>query len=195
MRANISVEEPEQCEDMDSPLAFSMEGYEGIPPASLITRFWAPGWNSVQSVNKFQSEIAGPLLGGDPGRRLLESKNEAASGYRYFEDAPKPFKRIPGEWLVVPCHHIFGSEELSARAPAIAERIHPICLGLNPGDASSLGIKEGERVELMAGGLRYELPNAIRPDVPAGVALLPVGLPDGQMVPLPARATIRKMRP
>ena len=195
MTANMSINEPKQPEDMDSPLAFSMEGYEGIPPAPLITRFWAPGWNSVQSVNKFQSEIAGPLLGGDPGKRLLEPKSEAAIGYPYFENTPEPFKRRPGQWLVVPCHHIFGSEELSALSPAIAERIPAAYVGLNSQDASGLGVKEGERVELMVGSVRYELPSAVRSDVPAGVALLPIGLPDVQTVSLPAWGTIRRMQP
>jgi NADH-quinone oxidoreductase subunit G len=195
MGANISVNEPKQPEDMDSPLAFSMEGYDGIPPAPLIARFRAPGWNSVQSVNKFQSEIAGPLLGGDPGKRLLEPKSEAVTEYTYFEGTPEPFKHRPGEWLVVPCHHIFGSEELSALSPAIAERIPAAYVGLNPRDASSLGVKEGERVELMVGSLRYELPSAVRADVPAGVALLPVGLPEVQTVLLPAWGTIRRMQP
>jgi len=44
-----------------------MEGYPAQPPSSLTPFFWAPGWNSIQSVNKFQSEINGPLRGGDPG--------------------------------------------------------------------------------------------------------------------------------
>jgi NADH-quinone oxidoreductase subunit G len=195
MTANISVQEPKSLEDADSPLAFSMEGYQGIPPAPLIARFWSPGWNSVQAVNKFQSEIAGPLLGGDPGKRLLEPKSGSATGHSYFEDVPKPFQRRPDEWLVVPSLHIFGSEELSALSPAIAERIPVPCVGLNPEDASVLSVKEGERVELMAGAVRYELPIAFRPAVPAGVALLPVGLPGLQMVSLPAWATIRRLRP
>ncbi len=193
MGANTSVNEPKQPEDMDSPLAFSMEGYEGVPPSPLITRFWAPGWNSIQSVNKFQSEIAGPLLGGDPGKRLLPPKSEAATSYRYFENAPEPFKPRLGEWLVLPCHHIFGSEELSVLSPAIAERTPAAYVGLNPQDASSLGVTEGERVELLVATVRYELPSALRADVPAGVALLPVGLPGVEMVLLPAWGTVRSV--
>jgi NADH-quinone oxidoreductase subunit G len=192
--ANISINEPKQAEDMDSPLAFSMEGYEGIPPAPLIARFWAPGWNSVQAVNKFQAEIAGPLLGGDPGKRLLETRAESAN-HGYFQEVPEPFQQRPDEWLVVPSHHIFGSEELSARSTAIAERIPAAYVGLSPEDAAGFGVKEGERVELMVGTVRYELPCVFRSAVPRGVALLPVGLPDVQTVLLPAWGTIRRMRP
>ena len=73
MHANIDVHEPKPPDDPDSPLAFSMEGYpRRSRPPRLIPRFWAPGWNSVQAVNKFQDEVGGPLRGGDPGRRLIE---------------------------------------------------------------------------------------------------------------------------
>ena len=194
---NISVNEPKQPEDMDSPLAFSMEGYEGVPPAPLLTRFWAPGWNSIQSVNKFQSGIAGPLMGGDPGKRLLEPKETGAGSPKYtpnyFDCVPEPFQRRPGEWLVVPAHHIFGSEELSALAPAIADRMPAAYVGLNAHDASSLGVKVGEHVELMVGAVRYEFPSALIDDVPTGIALLPVGLPGVQMVSLPAWGTLRRV--
>ncbi len=112
MFANVSVHEPEPPKDPESPLSFSMEGYQGIPPAPLIPRFWAPGWNSVQALNKFQTEINGPLMGGDVGKRLIVR----AEGQKtvYFTDIPESFKRREGEWFVVPCFHIFGSEELSA---------------------------------------------------------------------------------
>ena len=38
-------------EDTETPLSFSMEGTPSEPPTSLITRFWAPNWNS-QEANK-----------------------------------------------------------------------------------------------------------------------------------------------
>jgi NADH-quinone oxidoreductase subunit G len=95
----------------------------------------------------------------------------------------------------VPSHHIFGSEELSARSTATAERIPAAYVGLSPEDAAGFGVKEGERVELMVGTVRYELPCVFRSAVPRGVALLPVGLPDVQTVLLPAWGTIRRMRP
>ncbi len=74
MLANKTVHEPKPPDDPDSPLSFSMEGFGDRPPAALIPRYWSPGWNSVQSLNKFQSEVGGPLRGGDPGQRLIEPK-------------------------------------------------------------------------------------------------------------------------
>jgi NADH-quinone oxidoreductase subunit G len=71
MLANVSLHEPKLPDDPDTPLSFSMEGYEGQPPAPLISRYWSPGWNSVQALNKFQQEVGGPLRGGDAGVRLI----------------------------------------------------------------------------------------------------------------------------
>jgi NADH-quinone oxidoreductase subunit G len=40
-------------------------------------------------VNKFQSEVGGPLRGGDPGRRLIEPAQN--DGDAYFEAVPALF--------------------------------------------------------------------------------------------------------
>ena len=61
VNANVDIHEPPPPADPDTPLAFSMEGYQGQPPSSLIPRFWAPGWNSVQSVNKFPKRSRWPV--------------------------------------------------------------------------------------------------------------------------------------
>ncbi len=117
--AQKSVHEPKPPEDADSALAFSMEGYEGRPPASLLSRYWYPGWNSVQALNKFQQEVGGPLTDGDPGRRLIEPNKDGKPSY--FVPAPKETARGT-EQSVPPRYRIFGSEELSSYSPAIAER-------------------------------------------------------------------------
>lgn len=120
IHADVNVSEPAPPDDPQTPLAFSMEGYEGQPPAALISRFWAPGWNSVQALNKFQQEIAGPLRGGDPGRRLFDRPDNASVAY--FDTVPAAFRPRDGEWFAVPLHHIFGSEPLSVMSPGVAER-------------------------------------------------------------------------
>jgi NADH-quinone oxidoreductase subunit G len=159
MHANISVHEPQPPVDPDSPLAYSMEGFGGIPPAPLVTHFWSPGWNSIQALNKFQEEIAGPLRGGDPGKRLIEPR----SARRPFENALQPFARRERLWLFVPIHHIFGSEELSALAPAIAELAPKPYVALHPEEAP------GEEVTVNIDQVTLRLP-VRHMDVPRGVA-------------------------
>ena len=83
MLANITVHEPKPPEDFDSPLSFSMEGNPDQPPAALIPFFWSPGWNSIQAVNKYQSEIAGPLRGGPAGVRLIEPAQDGTDVFQF----------------------------------------------------------------------------------------------------------------
>lgn len=189
MRADISVHEPKPPEDDDSPLAFSMEGFDGRPAADLIPRFWDPGWNSVQSLNKFQSEIGGPLRGGDPGQRLIEPAPDAEPAY--FREIA--FERpADGDWTLVALHHVFGSEELSMAAPAVARRAPRPYLALNAEDAAELQVTSGEQVEVAweAGTLR--LPVQLISSLPRKVAGIPVGLPGLPVLGLPAAGRIIK---
>jgi NADH-quinone oxidoreductase subunit G len=189
MRAHISVHEPKQPEDPDSALAYSMEGYEGQPPSALVPRFWVPGWNSVQALNKFQDEVGGPLRGGDPGRRLIEPS--AGQGFPYFQEVPDPFEPKDGTWLVVPMHHIFGSEELSTLTPGIAERAPRPYLAMNRQDAECLHAADGDEVEMTLGETVYRLRLLSTAGLPRGLAGIAAGLPGLHGLSLPASATIR----
>ncbi|HKQ77439.1 MAG TPA: NADH-quinone oxidoreductase subunit NuoG [Blastocatellia bacterium] len=192
MLANITVHEPEPPDDPDSPLSFSMEGYEGQPPSPLITRFWAPGWNSAQALNKFQSEVGGPLRGGDPGRRLIEPAQVEKPSY--FEDAPKAFQSSDGKWLVAPLYHIFGSEELSVLSTGIAHRAPQPYLALNPDDAIAMRASEGDEIELDLDGAVYRLPVRFHSALPRGVAGLPVGLGELTWAALPGWGRIELLQ-
>jgi NADH-quinone oxidoreductase subunit G len=190
MRAQISVHEPKPPEDPDTPLVFSMEGIQGSVPPSLIPLFWAPGWNSIQSTNKFQSEVGGPLTGGDPGVRLIEPAQDG--GTSYFRDVPAAFAPRQGSWLLVPIYHIFGSEELSALAPGVAERSPSPYLALNADDALALGIGPDDRAEVRLNGVSYRLSVRVDPTLPKGVAGLPVGLPGLEGFGPPAWGTVTR---
>ena len=175
MYAHINIHEPKPPEDRDSPLAFSMEGYEGEPPASLIPHFHFPGWNSVQSINKFQTEVGGALRGGDPGLRLIEAAG-SPEGPDYFTDMPGQF--VPGgRFLVIPLAHIFGSEELSSRSPSVEELIPGPYIALNQNDAARLGLGESEKAEVRFSEGVYFLRVSLDGGLPAGCAGLPFGLP------------------
>ena len=190
VQADVTVHEPKPPSDPDSPLAFSMEGYPQQPPSALITRFWAPGWNSVQSLNKFQSEVGGALTGGDPGIRLVEpgANGDAA----YSEDIPAPFERRDGEFLVVPLYHIFGSDESSAAAPAVAERCPEPYAALNPEDARTLEVEEGALVEIEFDRALYRLPARLSAGMASGVIGVPMGIAV-QGVDVPAWSPCRKV--
>ncbi len=184
MTANIDVHEPQTPEDPDAPLAFSMEGYPGDPPPALLGRYWAPGWNSVQSINKFQTEVCGPLRGGDLGRRLVEPEDGADAGYS--DDYPPAFAPHESEWLVLPAHHIFGSEPLSMLTPGVAERAPQPYVAVSPRDVQRAGLQEGRSVALVVGGRSHTLPWHAHPHLPPGVVAVPAGLPGMASLALPA---------
>ena len=191
MHADVDVHERKPRQDQDAPLTFSMEGYSGRPPPALIPYFWSPGWNSVQSVNKFQAEIAGPLAGGDPGVRLIEPVEQAGVGY--FGEIPPPFARRGDHWLAVPLHHIFGSEEMSMLSPPIATLAAQPYAALNPQDAADVGgTAEGEPVILHLGEGHREVPLRLLPELPRGLVGLPAGVPGLTGIVLPAWVRISR---
>jgi NADH-quinone oxidoreductase subunit G len=193
MLANVRIDEPKPPDDPDTALNFSMEGYQGKPTPALIPRFWAPGWNSVQAVNKFQIEVNGPLQGGDPGLRLIEPAPLTRPAYS--GPVPPSFQPRELEWLVIPLWHIFGSEELSILAPAIAERSTGPYLGLNPEDAAKAGLTEGEQIHLSVKGVTQALPVKLFPRLPRGLAGLTVGLPGVKWTRLPDWGTVNRGEP
>jgi NADH-quinone oxidoreductase subunit G len=198
MRANVSVHEPRQPRDADTALAFSMEGHNGsqagVLPAALIPFAWAPGWNSPQAWNKFQAEVGGELQGGDPGIRLIES---AANGSApaYFDGVPAAFAARAGEWMVVPLTHIFGSEELSARAAPLATLIPAPYIALNPADADALGVAENAQLDITLPGGAVRLPLQRRPALPRGTVGLPIGVPGAPWFAAGVAATLAKAPP
>ncbi|MCS6303194.1 MAG: NADH-quinone oxidoreductase subunit NuoG [Nitrospira sp.] len=172
MHAPLIMHEPKPVEDADSPLAFSMEGYLGQPPSPLITHYWSPRWNSVQALNKFQSDVGGPLRHEMPGVRLIESSDKRT--VTYFSEAPQLFQIRDDGWLILPWYQIFGSEELSARASVMAERIPEPALMLHPEDAATLRFKADEQAEFMLDNKSHRVPVKLNAAVPRGTAALTI---------------------
>lgn len=181
--ANINVHEPKPPEDLDTPMSFTQEGFKGIPPAPLMSRYWAPGWNSVQALNKFQSEVAGPLIGGDPGVRVIEAAEDG--GMDFYQQVPRAFKPRPDEWLLLPLFHIYGSEQLSMHTPGVAELAPEPYLALNSADAEKLGVSDGGGVAITLDGIAQTLSLQVNDSLPSGAAGLPAGLPGMPAIELP----------
>ncbi len=169
MLAHLTVHEPPPPPDPDSPLAFSMEGYRGDSlPSPLITQFWAPGWNSNQALNKYQDEVGGPLRNEWSGIRLLEA--DASAEPPWFGGIPHPFQAAASQWLLLPIAEVFGSEPLSRRSPAVAERVPPPYLALPPSEAAKLGVTAGSAIGLMLQGTLHHLVIRIDPVLTPGTA-------------------------
>jgi NADH-quinone oxidoreductase subunit G len=82
-----------------------------------------------------------------------------------------------GAWQALPLAHIFGSDELSARAAPVASLIPAAYVALHPADADLLGAEESSNLEVSLPGATVSLPLRRRADLPRGAAGLAVGLP------------------
>ena len=195
MLADATLHEPRAPQDAESGLAFSMEGDNAAPPPALLPFVWAPGWNSNQSLLKFQAEIGGPLRGGPAGVRLIEPDAEPG-----IAAVPPPFAPRPDAWLLTPGYRLFGSEELSVHAPAIAELVREADIGLHPADAARLGVAAGDGVAIDGAGEAPAFPVRLDPSVPTGTAVFVVGcaatrsLRAGQWVALRAAPGLARRR-
>ncbi|MGX5219488.1 NADH-quinone oxidoreductase subunit NuoG [Pseudomonas segetis] len=173
MRANISVHEPRQPQDKDTAFAYSMEGYSGSKEDRQQVPFaWSPGWNSPQAWNKFQDEVGGHIRAGDPGVRLIEANGQALPWF-----APTAaFNPAQGTLQAVPLHHLFGSDETSAMAEPIQQRIPAAYIALAKEHADQLAINDGALVSFSINGQTLRLPVRITEELAIGLAGLPVGL-------------------
>jgi NADH-quinone oxidoreductase subunit G len=190
MNANIAVSEPKPPEDPDSPLAFSMEGANEVPPSSLVPYYWLPGWNSAQSMNFYLDELNGSLKGGDPGVRLIETKKNFTVSF--FEANTGPFRPKTGQFMVVPVYAIFGSEELSAQSPSVAERIPTQFLMMNSLDAQEIGLKENEIGKIDISNTTLQVIVKTDDSLTHGIAGLSSNLPGAPFVDLPEWGTVYK---
>jgi NADH-quinone oxidoreductase subunit G len=181
--ADVNVHEPQPPQDQDSAMSFSMEGYLGQPPASLIPYYWAPHWNSVQAVNKYQEHVGGPIRGGNSGKRLIEPAKNVKK--QYFDEIPEAFKIRDGQLLIVPSYHIFGSEQLSSQSPSVRQLIASLYIAVNPRQVIDLNVNEGGTIEVAFSNISYYLPIKVNPTVPEGLALVPMGLDGLQWDGLP----------
>ncbi len=189
MLANVAVSEPKPAEDPDSGMSYTMEGTRALPPSTMIPFYWSPGWNSVQSVNKYQEEVGAALRGGDPGIRLFEASGKQLS---FYNDVPEKFKSGDNKLWIVPIHHIFGSEELSANSASVSKRVPQPYLLMNQEDGAKLKLAEGESIELEMDGQQIKLPVKLSTSISMGVAGLPVGLPKLSFFELPGWGLLRR---
>jgi len=123
-----------------------------------------------------------------PGRRLIDAF--PAEHHGYFRDIPRAFSRREGQWLLIPIHHIFGSEELSACYGAIGELAVKPYVALNLRDAAALHLNQGQEASVSVCGTVQRLPLRLVASLSDGVAGIPAGVDGSAGLDLPAWAKI-----
>ncbi|HUX20921.1 MAG TPA: molybdopterin-dependent oxidoreductase [Spirochaetia bacterium] len=189
MTANLSVHEPMPPQDGDSPLSYTMEGRRSNVPPALVSRLWAPHWNSVQSLTRFQEEVDGPLRGGDPGIKVIgntDNKTTSKGSPDYFTDSEESFHTEEGKFLVLPGYHIYGSEPTSVLSKAVAGRATKGYIGLSEADAAERRLNEGDRIDITIDERSLSLPYRPITGLPKGVCVVPVGTEGVGYLAIPA---------
>ncbi|MYD46006.1 MAG: NADH-quinone oxidoreductase subunit NuoG [Gammaproteobacteria bacterium] len=172
MNAQVNIHEPKAKVDTDTPFSYSMEGQNpGDQNGATIPYVWSPGWNSNQSVFKFQQEVAGKLAGGDPGLRLIETNG---AQLQYFDVSTEGTFRQDGSFEVIPLHLVFGSDEMSNQSWPIRARVPVPFVLLSQQDATMLKVNPG--MGLRVDGITESLEVQIDSRLPSGLIGLPRGL-------------------
>ena len=149
MNADVSVHEPKAPEDDETPYSYSMEGENPADQnGSVIPYTWSPGWNSNQSIFKFQDEVNGDLMGQSGGTRLFDVPSEPdAEIDKQFDFSISQVKRGDATgFMPFPVHDVFGSDELSAQSWPIARRAKGPYVLVHPTDAATLNAVSGSGV-------------------------------------------------
>ncbi len=189
--ADRTVFEPGPTPDPDSALAYSVEGLQPQQsPDALRTRAWWPGWNSSNGLHKFGEELEALGPAEPSGVRVLDGAAPGRELPRF--PAPARFARKDGDFVLVPVHAIYGSEQLSMYTPGVRERAPEPYVGLNAEDAERLDAREGDLLELWLPWMDARAPLHIVPSLVGGTAGLPVGLPGLPYISLPARVRLSK---
>lgn len=176
MLAHVNIHEPKSSIDEDTPFSYSMEGQNPTDQdGAAIPYAWSPGWNSNQSVFKFQQEVGGELIGGDPGVRLLQvSKDPTKKDVADQTDSVAEDKSSNGRLDVVPLSEVFGSDEMSALSWPIQERMSDPYIVLSEEDANRLELRPGMGASVS--GLKRSLEVRIDTRLRAGMAGIPRGV-------------------
>jgi NADH-quinone oxidoreductase subunit G len=191
MNANISVAEPKLSQDPDSPLAFSMEGQQEMPPSSLVPFYWMPGWNSVQAMYNYVDEPGGSMKGGDPGIKLFESFEETKVTYFSHESPNKAAEK--DEWHIIPVNQIFGSDELSSVSSSVLQKTHEPFVLINQKDADIICINDGDFVQLEILEVNLKVKVKIDNSIIQGLAGLSVNLPGMPFINIPGTGKFHKL--
>jgi NADH-quinone oxidoreductase subunit G len=164
MLADVSVHEPQQTIDHDSALSFSMEGTQQDTPASLRAFTWSPGWNSNQSIHKFQSEVGGEDKFGNAGCLVFDNGLTRTPYSKSIESRSK----------LIAKHHVFGSEALSCHAPEIASMMPLPYLMMNTTTANQLQVKSDSGLRCQIGDVEIQFSVLLDDDIPDECLVYPL---------------------
>ncbi|WKT59618.1 NADH-quinone oxidoreductase subunit NuoG [Microbulbifer thermotolerans] len=192
--AKAQVAELPPHPDPDAPMTFSMEGIQSPAMTPLSAHIWSPGWNSNQSIIKFQQEINGHRLG-VRGSVPIRRQPQPLPEWQLAASVPaKTSKTL----TAVPLYRLFGSDELSVGAAAIASVTDIPFAQISREDALRLDVTAQDIGQLQLGGESHTVEIRISDAQPPGTVGVPSGLPGletlAALLPAPAQLERRSDR-
>ncbi|CAL4319336.1 NADH-quinone oxidoreductase subunit NuoG [Buchnera aphidicola] len=139
--SHYNVHEPEQKKDKNTMFNFSMEGMQPSHyNLEYIPFSWFPGWNSIQSFNKYDLKKQTY----NSGIRIFQTH---AIDKNFFFHIMINLNNMTGEWNIVPYYVLFGNEELSQYSPVIQKQYSKVYALLNIQYKKILGLKKNSVIE------------------------------------------------
>ncbi|OQM34452.1 NADH-quinone oxidoreductase subunit NuoG [bacterium endosymbiont of Pedicinus badii] len=153
--ANINVHERNIKNDRDTIFSFSTEEIQNTQSKKKeIPFFWYPGWNSNNALNKYQKNIGGKLLFGNPGEKMILNKLE---NLVYFKIPHlRNFQMNTKFWKFIPYWHIFFSEENLQKCKNFKIRYSNPYIFINKKDAVFLKKNSNSIVKFFFENIRFK---------------------------------------
>ena len=153
--AEVAVAETAPIPDEDAPMTFSMEGIHFASESPLQANNWAPGWNSNQSIHRYQPKPGAKRLGRSSGQYIARTQHRFVADSNLSE-AMLHTETTPhnhtGGFRLVPLYRMFGSGELSNAAATIASVVDQAFALVHPQDLDALNLREGQTVQIRLEG-------------------------------------------
>ncbi|MDG2392279.1 MAG: NADH-quinone oxidoreductase subunit NuoG [Thalassotalea sp.] len=152
MMANQSVHETKATIDVNSNFNFSMEG--GKPGNSSAMPFtWAPGWNSNQSINKYQEHAGGKLTKVQPVVQIFDPNKEQTLELGAFNNTAD--KNDNKQLTIYPAKHIFANDYLGLKTSEFKLTALIPFIEFTPEDADKYQLTQASHAQIVIDDNEY----------------------------------------
>ncbi|QJC35006.1 molybdopterin-dependent oxidoreductase [Enterobacteriaceae endosymbiont of Donacia piscatrix] len=171
MFSNINIHEPEQPKDEDTIFSFSMEGnYGSNINYTHIPFLWSPGWNSSESLYKFQKEIGISSKYGYTGFKICQKNKYKIKIKKIYHK-----HNYNNQLIIVAYQNFFQNNSLIQKSNLIKKYFNNYYVIFNKNDAKQLGILNNYLVKLYCLNNTFILKTYISKFLNQGLVSLPLG--------------------
>ncbi|QCI27119.1 NADH-quinone oxidoreductase subunit NuoG [Buchnera aphidicola] len=171
--SELNIHEPKQKYDNNTMFTFSMEGIQQPNQDIEYLPFtWFPGWNSIQSWNKY-------IMNNDhydSGVRIFNSYHLKTK--YFFKNDINYSNKLSNYWKIIPYYCLFGSEELSQKSEIIKKKCFITYALINIKYKKILGLKNNSTIEFKCLGEFFKLSVKFSVKIPLKQLGLPIGFPN-----------------